>query len=391
MSLEVALYINKCQNCICRSQKQKPKSPLQPFNATAPGEILHLDIIENLPANKHRYKSILVFVDNFTAWSEAVPLTDTKAVTIARHLLDTWIARNSIPIQCHSDRGAQFTSEVFRIVSEMMNIKKTFTVSYRPMSNSHVESANKILKSLLKAFCQESPENWPEMIQLCLWAHRCSVHSNSKYSPFFLHRGFTPRTANDLIFGSFEGRKYRNQAEYAYELYHKMKKTHDFVADYLGASRDIMKRAYDKRANIIPYKEGQYAYLWRPRPANNKNKLFNCYYGPYLIKKTITPYVLKLDVGKSRVHPVVAHDRLKPAVGFDPKEDKVRHYDAIDLDLDHTLEIIPVDTDQRETSQNEPEVIERPVITQDLQEHRGMALRDRNAIARPDRYQAGFP
>ena len=189
MELEVSLYIDSCQTCIKKSNKQKPKSPLQPFNSTHPNDIIQFDPLENLPDNPQKYKSILVIIYRFTCWVEAVPLKDTKAPTVARALLGTWITRHGIPIQAHSDRGPQFTLEVMSIVCNLMDIHKTFTCAYRPMSDGAVEAAVKIVKNLLKGYCTENPEKWPDLLQQILFAYRTSVHSRHyPRSPTQVHR-----------------------------------------------------------------------------------------------------------------------------------------------------------------------------------------------------------
>lgn len=122
MELQISLYIDACEICIKKAQKQKPVSPLQPFNGTHPGDIVQFDILENMPANSQSYRSVLVIVDRFTCWVEAVPLKDTKAPTIAKCILNNWIAAHGLPCQLHSDRGPQFTSEVMNIVYDLLGI-----------------------------------------------------------------------------------------------------------------------------------------------------------------------------------------------------------------------------------------------------------------------------
>ena len=55
MEFEVSLYIDSCQTCIKKSNKQKPKSPLQPFNGTHPNDIIQFDLLENLPDNPQKF------------------------------------------------------------------------------------------------------------------------------------------------------------------------------------------------------------------------------------------------------------------------------------------------------------------------------------------------
>ena len=52
LELNVKLYVDSCKICILKSAKRKPKSPLVPFNAGAPGELMQLDILENLPPSR---------------------------------------------------------------------------------------------------------------------------------------------------------------------------------------------------------------------------------------------------------------------------------------------------------------------------------------------------
>ena len=171
-------------------------------------------------------------------------------------------------------------------------------------------------------------------------------------------------------------------------VYKTLKSTYNYVENTLKKKRDFMKKSYDKRSHIIPFQEGQYVYLWRPRPPNNKNKFFDNFFGPFKILKKVTDFTYKIDIGhKSRLHPIVPHDLLKLAKNYDPESMKTREYDPIDLDLDHELKIVPIQnsTDTIEDVQrNDPP--QRQLITQS---RAGRNLRNRRNIRRPDFYQAG--
>ena len=325
MKLEISLFISACDICIRKSNKQKPKSPLQPFNGTHPNDIVQMDILENMPDNVYKYRSIVVFIDRFTNWVEAVPLRNTKAVTIARAFLDNWIARCSVPIQVHSDRGPNFTSEVMNIVHKLMGIFRTFTCAYRPQSDGAAEAAVKSIKNLLKGFCMENPEKWPDLLQQCLFAYRTSKHASSGYSPYFLHRGHSPRLLMDILLNTFNHKQFITQGKYAYDLFRTLRDTYSHVEQNLRRRRDFAKKQYDKRANIIPFQAGQYFYVWRPRPPHNKNKFFNHFFGPFKIIKKVTDFTYKLDLnGNSRMHDILPHDLLRLANQHET--DKRREY-----------------------------------------------------------------
>lgn len=110
----------------------------------------------------------------------------------------------------------------------------------------------------------------------------------------------------------------------------------------------------------------------------------------------VTDYTYKIDIGdKSRLHPVVPHDLLRLATNYQPEQSPIQDYDPINLDLDHTLEILPhVDTPQeREDIENYPQAApDRPIIQIGplAADPPARVLRDRNLIQPPDYYQAGF-
>ena len=399
MELQISLYIDACDVCIKKSHKKKLVSPLQPFNGTHPNDIMQFDILENMPPNPQNFTSILVMVCRFTCWPEAVPLRNTKATTVAKALLDNWIARQGCPIQCHSDRGPQFTSEVMRIVYDLMGIHKTYTCAYRPSSDGAAEAVVKNVKNLLKGFCMENSHRWPDLLQQCLFAYRTSKHSSTGYSPFFLHRGHNARIPLDILFNTFNQKKFTSREEYAYDLFRTLKQTYSYVEKKLGQNRVAMKKSYDKRVHIIPYQPGQYVYVWRPRPPHNKNKFFDNFFGPFRIIKKITDYTYQLDIGsKSRMYDIVPHDLLKlapnqPNTG--PTE--VNEYDPPKLDLDHRLEMIPEQPEPRPAFSDQVDnqvPAERPVIV--LPQHQDnnivapRQLRLRAALRRPEYYQAGY-
>lgn len=399
MSLQVSLYIDACTTCLKKSQRIKPKSPLQPFNGTSPNDIMQFDLLENMPSNPQSFRSILVMVDRFTGWVEAVPLRDTKAPTIAKAILNHWVASHGVPIQTHSDRGPQFTSEVMNIVFQLIGVHQTFTCAYRPMSDGAAEAMVKVVKNLLKGFCMENPTKWPDLLQQCLFAYRTSKNGSTGYSPFFLHRGHACRIPMDILLKTFNVKRFSNRAEYAYDLYKTLSQTYDFVEQHLNKNREFMKTSYDKRSRVTPYKVGDFVYVWRPRPPHNKNKFFNHYFGPFKIVKLITDYTYKIDVGsKSRMHDIVPHDLLRLASSPRDSENKDRiEYDPIDLDLEHRLEIIPEENEpEGSTTRNGDLTDDRPVIMMDFQQNvqlqppiarHNMQLRDRNNLQRPDRFQ----
>ena len=331
MEMHISLYIDACVMCIKKSQKNKrPRSPLIPYYGKAPNDIVSLDILENLPVTKDRYKSILVLVDKYTGWCEAVPLRETKTEHIARVILDNWICAHGVPNQIVSDRGpALHITEIIRAVYALMNINKTATCSYHPQCNGSSERLIRTIKSLLWAYCQENSKNWATCLQQVLFAYRTSQHAATGYSPFFLHRGHKARLPLDIIFNTHTQKYFDSHGEYGYFLFKTLRDTYSFVDKHLKSNREFMKTHYDKRQNLTEYKPGDYVYVWRPRPAGNKNKFFDHFFGPYrVISKHTDSYSYKLDIGtSSRMYDIVPHDLLRKAPDIVEVSTESRDYD----------------------------------------------------------------
>ena len=68
--------------------------------------------------------------------------------------MSTWVARFGVPSLITSDRGAQFTSQLWAEMSELLGVKLSVTTAYHPQANGLVERFHRRLKEALKARLQ---------------------------------------------------------------------------------------------------------------------------------------------------------------------------------------------------------------------------------------------
>ena len=69
-----------------------------------PGEIWELDFTE-MKQGLYGYHYLLVLVDTFSGWVEALPTTTESAQRVAKKLLSELVPRCGIPIGLGSDNG----------------------------------------------------------------------------------------------------------------------------------------------------------------------------------------------------------------------------------------------------------------------------------------------
>lgn len=111
---------------------------------------IHVDLVGPLPPS-NGYTHLLTVVDRFSRWPEAIPLSDITAASCAQVLITHWIARFGIPVDMSSDRGPQFTSQLWASVAQLLGTTLHHTTAYHPQANGLVERFHRYLKSALRA------------------------------------------------------------------------------------------------------------------------------------------------------------------------------------------------------------------------------------------------
>jgi transposase InsO family protein len=110
---------------------------------------LHVDLVGPLLGSEG-YTYLFTIIDRFTRWPEAILLSDATAVTCARAMIRSWISRFGIPDDITSDRGPQFTSDLWQELSNVLGIASSTTTAYHPQANGMVERLHRQLKAALK-------------------------------------------------------------------------------------------------------------------------------------------------------------------------------------------------------------------------------------------------
>ena len=303
MSIKVKLFVGKCHVCHKKRRNQaKLKAPLTPFAGTAPGEIVFMDLMENLPV-VNGYKSILIIIDSFTKWCECIALRSTQAEYVARSLLNCWISRQGCPSQLHSDRGGNVeTAEILKSLYKMLGITKTANVAYRPQTDGTAERMVGTLKTMLWKYCQENPRNWANCLDQVLFAYRTSVHSATGFAPFFLDKGRLPRLPLNIVMGTdVKDILGDNFSQAAYTLYHRLQDAYQSAHESIKTSQISSKKRYDSKVNVQSFVEGEWAYVWKPAPRDcDYKKFYDHFRGPYKIVKKMTDHQYRIKIGENK-------------------------------------------------------------------------------------------
>lgn len=156
LQADVRLYISGCEKCSKRKSPQmKKKAPMEIVESGVPMDRVATDILGELPTTEKGNKFILVVSDDFTKWTECIPMPNMEAKTVAKLFVEEVFVRYVIPFTVHSDQGRQYESTLFEQMCKVLHIKKTRTTPYHPQSYGMVERFNKTLVTMLSAYVND--------------------------------------------------------------------------------------------------------------------------------------------------------------------------------------------------------------------------------------------
>jgi IS30 family transposase len=147
MRRDVGRFAKACIACQQSKVQTHVAAPLQRFpDSAARFDHIHVDLVGPLPSC-HGNTFLFTIVDRATRWPEAIPLPDSQAATCARALIGHWVARFGVPSHITSDRGPQFTSELWTAMSRLFGSQLHRTTAYHPQANGLVERFHRHLKA----------------------------------------------------------------------------------------------------------------------------------------------------------------------------------------------------------------------------------------------------
>src|SRR3954469_20406687 len=115
---------------------------------------------------------LLVAVDKFTKWIEAMPITSSTALTTV-NFINSIIFRFVVPHSIITDNGTKFTVAEFQNFCQELGIKINYASVAHPQSNGQVEKANGLvcggIKKRLLAPLEQVACNWVEELPTVLW------------------------------------------------------------------------------------------------------------------------------------------------------------------------------------------------------------------------------
>ena len=112
--------ITACHKCIARKSPVNRHQPMGHVPVSGKFKRVAMDLLDVSVISAKGHKYILVVCDYFTKYTEAYPLADKTARSVADALMDIWLPRYGFPMFLHSDQGKEFDNAMIHKLSELL-------------------------------------------------------------------------------------------------------------------------------------------------------------------------------------------------------------------------------------------------------------------------------
>jgi hypothetical protein len=193
----VSDYIRRCSTCaFTKLTRIQAGAALSVGNGEHPGDIWTYDILtldEEGHLSKSGHRKVLVFIDRFSRWMVAEPLTKDQLSSAA--IFDIFIKRVvsqfGYPRAMLCDRGSNLMQGEAPACYEIMGIRLVAADAGQHSTVGLVERFHQTLIDIIrcKRFEQDNFDDWTPYLAYAALLHNTTIHEGMCYSPFFVVHG----------------------------------------------------------------------------------------------------------------------------------------------------------------------------------------------------------
>ncbi|KAE8964074.1 hypothetical protein PR001_g29173, partial [Phytophthora rubi] len=371
----VQSWVAACQNC--GSRKAKPKAVVPPLRSVRTGDVCDrwaIDVARPLPVTADGNRYVIAAVEYTTRYAVATAVSEHTAKAIARFLMDKVVFVYGPMREIMMDGAMEFGSKATAELLELMQVKQSTPVPYRPKLLGLVERFHRTWKGIVSLYVDEGQYDWDDFLPSALYAYNSSRHSTHGFQPNELMMGRKLRTPAELLRRSRVTHPHSTLQEYHEVLLQDLSKARDLAAVALQKEQARQAMYYNQRnvRNGSEFRLGQLVWLYRPARGPGITKFGHRWRGPgKIIEATgYDNYLIQmLESGQELVthrffllsyyYPTHLLEQMAKDIAADLREEAVAAADLDSDDEDGTV----AEMEAPSSDQNSPEAVEAAVVT----------------------------
>ena len=294
---DVEHYIKSCKVCMSmKSSRHKTYGEMIPLEIpSCPWKIVEIDFITNVPSKGCEF-SIMVSCDKLTKMAHlyafpGLPTANEAAIAFLKSVFYL----HGLPNEIITDRGSQFTSELWKEIMKILAIKHTTATTGHHTTIGQVERLNQSIEQFIRCFLRAYPsENWLDWLYLVEFIYNNSKNSSTGQPPFLAFNGFLPSFSLTDIAATTSLRSVHHISDFKANI--------EKIKHILTASQELYKKYANSRRTKPPtFSIGDLVWLRRPSNfiPNGSAKLCPRKYGPFKIIEVLKFNNYKLDLTNS--------------------------------------------------------------------------------------------
>lgn len=311
---DVEHFVKSCTDCMgFKTPKTIAPVPIQRhFIPSRPGQMVSCDLVGQLPETSKGHKYFITFVDHFTKFLVAYPMR-TQSAEETSEMFFKYITLFGIPENLLTDRGSNFTSQMFQNVANKLGVTKLYTTALNPKCNGKLEVLHGKIKKTVSIWARESRQ-WDTYLDLYTYFYNNSFQKTIQDKPSYLVFGMDINMPHTIL----ESKRPRQDDSYCGYI---EKKTSQLQEAYKKVTENITKASekqenyQHKKAKIKDFKIGQLVFLYSPDMDRNSGlPKKRSYKGPFRVveRHNLVNYsIMDISDAKKKIQKVNS-DRLIP-------------------------------------------------------------------------------
>lgn len=206
-----------------------------------------MDFITTLPESEG-CSNLLVITDRLTKGITLCVMDSITAEATAWAIIHSLIRHHGFPRTIISDRGTQFTNDMWRRICELTGITRALSTAFHPQTDGSTERMNAIIEEYLRVYVCYDQSNWKRLLPMAELALNTRTPTSTGLSPFFLSHGYnlSPFELTEPVDSLHEG-PIRSPLQVGEDIARTLKEAYDWAKAALAYAQQEAERQANKQ------------------------------------------------------------------------------------------------------------------------------------------------